>query len=777
MALETIKIQDQDFLDLLNLGLKPIPLIWNTETKAVISHCIAHSEITNENYTVDTYKNTVKSLTSVNGIAIKLFSPFGCIDFDLKNTSDKKIFDKWLQSVSFLDEDILSKICIERTRNAGYHVYIKYSKLSNKISLARETQGEEVIAIYTGGTLSYCDPTPGYDMYHNEFQDLEELTNDQYDILVSCALLYDKYVNKDGEESGKILAEYPLVHENVCLQFDEKITDEAFEHLLNEIDLYPVLDYKYHKKDHFLAYLRKGSKARLSAKVYLKSKKLLIFSASITGFPHWADRKDKDDHSWVITPSRLIYYKNDKDWTLAIEEIMLIADSTGLEITESKPAVVEQESTTVNNKLRFPIEDLPIEFQDVSSYHPFPKEMMASAFLSTVSILIGNSCVFEANPGFKIKPILFLAIVASPGSSKSPASKISLSFLNELDERYFDNYQSKMKIYKEEYSLFKNQKKGDPAIPEPQEPKLRQIQILDATIETTINILSTNDHGCLNNSDELSGFLKRMTRYGDSDEVQKWLQLFDALPVRVQRISREIDAVKDPFCGIFGTIQPGVLAALSAGDNRHNGFFHRFLFTYPDPEPKPDFDSYTIPEEVTANFKRMLQEIYDRKDNRVTYRFTDEALTIYKDWFRQKNTKYNASDSDDIKGIISKYQTYCLKFALIMEVIHNRDRVELKISEISMERAIRLTEYFLANINKALKILAPESPVDKLSGKSLLLYKALESVFTAPKAIEAAAVLKITPANTRVYLQRWVDGKLITSEGTQRTKVYSKIYE
>src|SRR5690606_31634794 len=126
----------------------------------------------------DTFEAMVNNWSKINGIGLKLFAPYGMIDFDLKNTDDKEVFDKWKFAVSSQDGELLDKVCFERTRNNGYHVYIKYPKLKSKVSLANEENGEEVIALYTGGTLSYCDPTPGYEMIWNSFEDIEELTDD-----------------------------------------------------------------------------------------------------------------------------------------------------------------------------------------------------------------------------------------------------------------------------------------------------------------------------------------------------------------------------------------------------------------------------------------------------------------------------------------------------------------------------------------------------------------------------------------------------------------------
>ncbi len=61
-----------------------------------------------------------------------------------------------------------------------------------------------MIALYTGGSLSYCDPTPGYKMFHNELTDLDDLTDDQFDILMSCAQTFDKYVEVVSEHKKNI---------------------------------------------------------------------------------------------------------------------------------------------------------------------------------------------------------------------------------------------------------------------------------------------------------------------------------------------------------------------------------------------------------------------------------------------------------------------------------------------------------------------------------------------------------------------------------------------
>jgi len=764
-----------NFIDLFKLGLMPIPLIWDTDLKSASSHYIAHSEITAENYNAANFGTVIKNLHQANGMAIKLFPPFGCIDFDLKNTEDKAVFEIWKKAVNSLDGDIFDKICIETTRNGGYHVYIKYPKLSSKLSLARTEAGAEVIAIYTGGTLSYCDPTPGYEMVHNEFIDLAELTADQYDIITSCCIHFDKYKPELNSQQSTIIKSYPLEYESVCLQFDSKCTDEIFTHLLSSIGLVNAPDYKLKKTDKFQPVLRVGSKATYSGKAYYSTKNLQLFTSSIGCFPSFSDRVDKDDTSWNLSPSKILFYKNDKDWILTIDEINLICDSAGISIIAQQP--VTNQPLITEDRLKFPYDIFPDELLNYIRCQFIQHEYLAGFALGAISTLIGNSCRLKANTGYFVKPILYMTVIAPPGASKTPAMKCIFKPLELIDDKWYKDYQLDKQDYFKKLAIYKNQKKGD-NIEEPVKPIMNQLLIKDSTIEMVVKILSYNKRGCALYADEFSGFMKRMNRYGDGDELQKWLELWSGSPVLIQRISRDEDKVEDPFCTIIGGIQPGVLDVLSNGENEHNGFFHRFLFLYPEPELKADWTQREPNSPLQKGYYDLIDKITAYRDTDRTYKLTEDANILYATWFNNKNRKYNISTSDQVKGVIAKYQDYCLRFALIIEIMNNPDDFRNAVSVQSMERAIRLTEYFLGNMQKAMKILTPVTPVDKLRGITETFYKGLPPEFSAMKAIEIGTSLKMKETNIRSLLLRWCEKKnqILERKGQHISAIYSKLY-
>lgn len=738
------------FKEFYELGMTAMPIVWDNE-KRIAS---AHPEHDPAKVTIDinyvdalitgrvqNFANFVNS----NAVALKVTPPWGMFDFDLKNTKNDKVYSEWVKMVNSENPDILRKTCTELTRSGGYHVHIKYAKLDHKIPVAR-SEGKEVISVYTGGLLCYCAPTPGYSLVHNDWNDIETLTDAEFQTLVLCAAHFNEDADHTPGQSTVQLIDYPIEYENTCLQFDSKLTPELFEKLLNSIDLFRT-ERQYAKKN-WVAFLRTGSTGAYSAKVYMHSKRCLIFSASMPKFPSWHDSAKCGDDKWSLTPSKIVFYKNGKDWSATIDEINTICDSAGIEIYQ--PAkITEQPLPSNTDRLKFPYDIFPESVLNYIQIQTIQHEYIAAAILAASACAIGNNAQLEALHGYIVKPIIYLSIVAPPGASKSPAMKKAFAPLEKFDAQLYDQHKQALKEYA---SLLANAKKDK--TPEPEKPALQQSLIKDSTIEMVIKILSHNRAGCCIYADELDGFLKRMNQYKDGDEVQKWLELWSGSPILLQRISRDENKVQEPVCSIVGGIQPGVLENLSKSENQHNGFFHRFLFCFPVPQEKAPFASLSVPYAVTKDYYDYFDRLIRlREQDQDTYILTQAAFDLYKEWFDYKNTKYNKSLNDNVKGIIAKYQDYCLRFAILIQVMNETEKTGL-VSHISMNGAIRLTEYFFGNMHKALKLLSPETPVDRLSEVWQRIYAELPTYFTAKTAVTIAAQNGQKESAVKMFLQR-----------------------
>ncbi|MBD0331678.1 MAG: hypothetical protein ICV66_03405 [Chitinophagaceae bacterium] len=343
------------FKELYELGFNPVPLQWDSQSKKPFRYP-AHVNGIESDSQRPSWKDIQRwynELKPVNGIACKMLPPSFMIDFDLKNTENKNLFKKWFNAVDKTQPDIKRKICIETTRNNGYHVYGKFIHAPHhKQTLARSKTGSEIIAIYTG-LLSYAAPTPGYSLTHNEMQDVEELTPDEFDFLVALSGSFNEYIESyAGYVPGESTA-YPDAFKALARYFDKLCPDSLFEEFLNNLDLYSTgktgkilgTDILYHK------YLRKGSEAEYSAKVFFENKKLLIFSGSLKGLPTFHTRTDENDRSWIITPSLIVFYKNGKDWYKAAEEIKQLCEQHNINIPDKQKGkdVVQYSGFWTNN--------------------------------------------------------------------------------------------------------------------------------------------------------------------------------------------------------------------------------------------------------------------------------------------------------------------------------------------------------------------------------------------------------------------------------------------
>jgi hypothetical protein len=142
-----------------------------------------------------------------------------------------------------------------------------------------------------------------------------------------------------------------------------------------------------------------------------------------------------------------------------------------------------------------------------------------------------------------------------------------------------------------------------------------------------------------------------------------------------------------------------------------------------------------------------------REMDKETYILSPTALSLYQEWFSYKNTKYNKSVSDNVKGIIAKYQDYCLRFAILIQVM-NETAVTGQVSHVAMNGAIRLTEYFLGNMHKALKILSPETPLDKLDDRWQRIYKEIPHTFSTKTFVTISLQNGVTEPAAKMFLNR-----------------------
>jgi len=352
-----------------------------------------------------------------------------------------------------------------------------------------------------------------------------------------------------------------------------------------------------------------------------------------------------------------------------------------------------------------------------------PVDFIALSVLSSFALAIGSKAVAEVKRDWTEPPILFAAIVAEPGAKKSPALKMGTLAINQLQKEYADTYNSKkeaywenLKSYEDELSAWKllnkseKQEKEKPV--KPFHPNMDQIITNDATIEALTSLLQKQPQGVLFIQDELIAWVKGMNQYrqGNGSDMEKWLSLWGSESILINRKSDDEPLyLNRPFVCVLGCIQPDVLEDLAK--NKDNGFLDRILFVLPEPV-KLNYTEKEVPDDLKFKLNCAFKKVYCHNMDSLeakTIKFTKESQKRFQEYLN--NEIYHEMDSDDLpyylRGMWSKFAGYTVRFALIIEAAKfGYGKIEFEeIDKDSLEKAIELTRFFMAQAKKVQAIL------------------------------------------------------------------------
>lgn len=152
------------------------------------------------------------------------------VDVDTKYDLTGKLFDNYKRLIHEIDQNLLKKLVIQKTRGGGYHIIYRCSKIEGNLKLAnRPTTKEEKDATYeqtykaelikstddataksiaekaskndkvrvlleTRGTGGYimCFPTKGYELIYGDYYGINEITPDERDVLHGIARQFNQ---------------------------------------------------------------------------------------------------------------------------------------------------------------------------------------------------------------------------------------------------------------------------------------------------------------------------------------------------------------------------------------------------------------------------------------------------------------------------------------------------------------------------------------------------------------------------------------------------------
>ena len=252
----------------------------------------------------------------------------------------------------------------------------------------------------------------------------------------------------------------------------------------------------------------------------------------------------------------------------------------------------------------FPADVLPAPVQALitrgAESLPSPLDLVGVPVLAVLAAAIGNSRELEVKPGWTEGARLFAALVAAPGTKKTPALQLAITPLKRRQAALQKQFAADSRAHEEGLHRWESahdawrqavrhtEEGADPGeMPErPAPPVRRQLFTTDATIEALAALFQENERGIICIRDELVGWVRGMNQYrnGRGADRQDWLSLWSGSSIVINRKGAPAPLfIERPVISVVGCLPPEALVELRA-DARDDGFLDRVLFSLPEHE-------------------------------------------------------------------------------------------------------------------------------------------------------------------------------------------------
>jgi hypothetical protein len=284
--------------------------------------------------------------------------------------------------------------------------------------------------------------------------------------------------------------------------------------------------------------------------------------------------------------------------------------------------------------------------------------------------------------GYFASSALFAVCVGPASDGKTPALKVVAIAVRRIDDRLHEEYQQTKEAWEEEVARAKRDQKNEKP---PPAPKPRRIDIDEATMESLPGLLVDNPRGLVMIRDEMTAFILGMNQYksgGKGSDRAITLKLWSGDTVTVDRVRHENhEPVRcpHPCLSIVGGLVPDALETLFDPRGRADGLPDRFLWTYPNSRPVPDWSDKAISSEVVDAWCELVDRLWtrdmdssgEREVPHVT-RFTPEGKSAWVELHDVHVALMNDTDfPPSLRGPWGKLREYAGRLALVLACLHH----------------------------------------------------------------------------------------------------------
>ncbi len=331
----------------------------------------------------------------------------------------------------------------------------------------------------------------------------------------------------------------------------------------------------------------------------------------------------------------------------------------------------------------FPVHAFPPDIaafiNAAASTYALPTPYLGASALAVAAGLIGNQAEIVVKRDWHERPIIWVVLIGTPGTKKSPSINMMRKPLDEVQSRYAEAFGRELEDWER---LPKGER--DPA----SRPVMRSIFTTDATIEAVGQLLSRS-RGLTVISDELASWLS-MGRYrsGGSTDRPHWLTLWAGTPLKVDRKTTGIIYVPNPTAIVLGGIQPDLLPTLRAELGRDDGFVDRLFPASAVALPR-QWSVAEVDEAIKQRYMRAMLALCPQEaaTDSTLVRFGPAAASIWEHW-------YNENESKNSDGFSAKAPGHVARIALILHAMRHGVASSLPLSDPTMNAAIEMFEYF-----------------------------------------------------------------------------------
>ncbi len=342
-----------------------------------------------------------------------------------------------------------------------------------------------------------------------------------------------------------------------------------------------------------------------------------------------------------------------------------------------------------------------------------PIDYIGVPLLAVASAAIGFSRVLKLREGWVEACRIFAAVVAPPGSTKTPALAHVMKPLHELQLERDEAHRQVVEEYEIELARFESQRTRQRGASvdhrKPQAPVPPCLLTTDATREALGELLSKNRRGLLMYADELTGWVRGMNQYkgGAGNDRQFFLSIWSGQPIYVHRKSAPPVHVFHPFLSVVGCIPPDMLNELADGRGREDGFLHRILFTFPDAIRPGTWSEAEVTNAMVSRWALAVRELSQLQPSAnggpVVLEFTPAGKRAWVLLFNEHRDSRSAPElPPQMTGPLAKMENYAARLTLLVHLLRevSGDPSDEGVDDESVAAGWALADYFAAHAER-----------------------------------------------------------------------------